>query len=192
MALAILILWFDHFFNENYPEYLENTMISINNGITCGDKCHKVVESGDSMFIGEYKHKLDAKNRMALPVKFREQIGDTFIMTKGLDGCLCGYTMEKWNAILAKLVTLPSTNKQARTYVRALTSKASECSFDSQGRIQIPTYLLKEANLTKEVMVVGVADRIELWDAATWENYDQQAQNEFDEIAETVTEYLVP
>ena len=144
------------------------------------------------MFIGEFNHKLDAKNRMALPAKFRDQLNDTVVITKGLDGCLSGYTMEKWNAILAKLVTLPSTNKQARTYVRALTSKACECSFDSQGRIQLPAYLTKEAHLTKDVIVVGVGDRIEIWDAETWNNYDAKAQEEFDEVAETVTEYLLP
>lgn len=144
------------------------------------------------MFIGEFKHKLDTKNRMTLPAKFRDQIGESFVITKGLDGCLSAYTVEKWNAILAKLITLPSTNKQARTYVRALTSKACECSFDNQGRIQIPAYLTKEANLTKDVMVVGVGDRIELWDADTWEKYDEQAQADFDEVAETVTEYLIP
>ena len=97
--------------------------------------------------MGEFHHSLDAKGRIILPSRFRDELQDSVIVTRGLDGCLNVYTQEAWQAIYEKLLTLPTTNKDARTYVRMMTAKASECSFDSQGRILLPQNLIKDAEI---------------------------------------------
>lgn len=142
------------------------------------------------MFMGEYRHSLDSKNRLIIPAKFRLELGETFVVTKGLDGCLSIYTAEKWSGLIQRLVEIPSTKKEARQYIRSLTSKATECSLDSQGRIQLPAYLLKTADIQKACVVIGVADRIEIWPEEHWDNYDEEASESFESVAESLTEFL--
>ena len=122
-----------------------------------------------TMFIGQYRHNLDAKNRIIVPAKFRDGLGEVFVVTKGLDGCLSIYTDERWSEMIASLERIPATKKEARQYMRSLTSKAVECSLDNQGRIMLPQFLLATANIKKSCVVVGVADHVEIWPEETWD-----------------------
>ena len=142
------------------------------------------------MFMGEYRHSLDAKNRMIIPAKFRDELGNTFVVTKGLDGCLTVYTSSQWTKIIEQLEKLPTTKKEARQYVRYLTSKASECELDGQGRIQLPQVLISAADIKKKCVVVGAADHVEIWSEERWDAYEEEAAESFESIAETLTEYL--
>ena len=142
------------------------------------------------MFMGEYRHSLDAKNRMIIPAKFRDELGNTFVVTKGLDGCLTVYTSSQWTKIIEQLEKLPTTKKEARQYVRYLTSKASECELDGQGRIQLPQVLVAAADIKKKCVVVGAADHVEIWSEERWNTYEEEAAESFESIAETLTEYL--
>ena len=142
------------------------------------------------MFMGEYRHSLDAKNRMIIPAKFRDELGNTFVVTKGLDGCLTVYTSNQWTKIIEQLEKLPTTKKEARQYVRYLTSKARECELDGQGRIQLPQVLVAAADIKKKCVVVGAADHVEIWSEERWNAYEEEAAASFESIAETLTEYL--
>ena len=142
------------------------------------------------MFMGEYRHTLDAKNRMIVPSKFRDELGDTFVITKGLDGCLTIYTQEQWLGMMEKLEKLPTTKREARLYIRSLTSKAIECSLDTAGRIQLPMFLKDEAAISKQCVIIGAADHVEIWSQERWNEYDQKASGSFEEAAETLTEFL--
>lgn len=139
------------------------------------------------MFIGEYQHAIDPKNRIIVPSKFREGLGSTFIMTKGLDGCLYGYTMEEWNKLEEKLKQLPLTNKDARAFSRFFFSGATEIEIDKQGRALIPQNLIDYAIIIKEIVTIGVSNRIEIWSKEKWESYND-LNIDFDEIAEKMSE----
>lgn len=142
------------------------------------------------MFMGEYRHSLDAKNRLIVPAKLREELGSSFVVTKGLDGCLAVYTQERWLSMLAKLNQIPSTKKEARSYVRSLTSKALECSLDNQGRIQLSQYLIAAAAIEKACVIIGASDHVEIWSEARWTEYEEQADESFEMVAESLTEFL--
>lgn len=142
------------------------------------------------MFMGEYRHSLDAKNRLIVPAKLREELGSSFVVTKGLDGCLAVYTQERWLSMLAKLNQIPSTKKEARSYVRSLTSKALECSLDNQGRIQLSSYLIAAAAIEKACVIIGASDHVEIWSEARWTEYEEQADESFEMVAESLTEFL--
>ncbi|MBO4358643.1 MAG: division/cell wall cluster transcriptional repressor MraZ [Erysipelotrichaceae bacterium] len=142
------------------------------------------------MFIGEYKHNLDTKGRIIIPSKFREELHTTFILTRGLDGCLTIYSLKQWEKLFEEVNKLPTTKKAARQYVRMLTSTATECTLDNQGRIQIPSFLSKPVNITKECVVIGANDHIEIWDKDTWDTYYIDASNNFEEVAENLTDLL--
>ena len=142
------------------------------------------------MFIGEYQHNLDAKGRIIVPSKFRDELHTTFILTRGLDGCLTIYSLKQWEKLFEEVDKLPTTKKAARQYVRMLTSTATECTLDNQGRIQIPSFLSKPVNITKECVVVGANDHIEIWDKSTWETYYTDASNSFEEVAENLSELI--
>ena len=142
------------------------------------------------MFMGEYRHSLDTKNRLIIPAKFRDGLGESFVVTKGNDGCLAVYTQDKWEGMIARLARIPSTKKEARLYMRSLTSKAVECSLDSQGRIQLPQFLIKTAEIVKSCMVIGVADHIEIWPEEKWEVYSEEADAAFETVGEDLTEFL--
>ncbi len=142
------------------------------------------------MFIGEYQHNLDAKGRIIVPSKFREELHTTFILTRGLDGCLTIYSLEQWDKLFEELNKLPTTKKNARAYIRMLTSGAVECTLDNQGRIQIPVFLSKPVNIVKECVVIGANDHIEIWDKATWDNYYLEASDNFEDVAENLSDLL--
>ncbi len=121
------------------------------------------------MFIGEYHHTLDAKGRMFVPSKFREELGETFIVTLGLDNCLFAFSAEEFERLKLKLDALPISNKDARQFARFFFAGACECETDKQGRIMIPAKLRSYAQLEKDVTVVGVSTRLELWNSQKWE-----------------------
>ncbi len=138
------------------------------------------------MLMGEFQHSIDAKGRLIVPAKLREQLGEKFIVTRGLDGCLFGYPLSEWNQLEAKLSEMPLAKKDARTFVRFFYSAATECEIDKQGRINIPTTLREHAKLTKACVIIGVANRIEIWDEEKWHAFSEEAEENFDEIAETM------
>ncbi len=139
--------------------------------------------------MGEYQHTIDIKGRMIVPSKFREGLGEMFVLTRGLDQCLFGYPMSEWKLIEEKLKTLPLTKKDARAFTRFFFSGATECELDKQGRINIATPLLQYAKLEKECVVIGVSNRIELWSKSIWENYVAEQEDSFDEIAENMIDF---
>ncbi len=142
-----------------------------------------------SMFMGEYHHTIDLKGRMIVPSKFRDGLGETFVLTRGLDQCLFGYPMSEWKVIEEKLKALPLTKKDARAFTRFFFSGAIECELDKQGRINIATPLLQYAKLEKECVVIGVSNRIELWSKSIWENYVSEQEDSFEEIAENMIDF---
>ena len=139
------------------------------------------------MLIGEYEHSLDAKGRLIMPAKLREDIGEKFIITKGLDGCLFGFSKQEWTNFEEKLKTLPLTNKNARDFVRFFLSGAIECEIDKQGRFLITSNLREYAKLEKDTVIIGVGTRIEIWDKEKWKSYNSDENISADEIAENMT-----
>ena len=139
------------------------------------------------MLIGEYEHSLDAKGRLIMPAKLREDIGEKFIVTKGLDGCLFGFSQTEWNNFEDKLKTLPLTNKNARDFVRFFLSGATECEIDKQGRFLIAGNLREYAGMEKEIAIIGVGTRIEIWNKEKWKKYNSDENISADEIAENMT-----
>ncbi|WYJ80496.1 protein MraZ [Enterococcus sp. DIV1094] len=142
-----------------------------------------------SMLMGEYRHNIDAKGRLIVPSKLREELGEQFVLTRGLDGCLFGYPMSEWNELESKLNDMPLAKKDARTFVRFFYSAATECELDKQGRINIPNTLRNYATITKECVIVGVSNRIEIWDEAKWQEFSEAAEENFDEIAENMIDF---
>ena len=139
------------------------------------------------MLIGEYEHSLDVKGRLILPAKIREDMGDKFIVTKGLDGCLFGFSQNEWTNFEEKLKTLPLTNKNARDFVRFFLSGATEREIDKQGRFLIAGNLREYANLEKDAIIIGVGTRIEIWNREKWKSYNSDENISADEIAENMT-----
>ena len=142
------------------------------------------------MFIGEYYHNLDAKGRIIIPAKFRDELNGTFILTRGLDGCLTIYSTEKWEKIFEEINKLPETKKATRQYIRMLTANACECTLDNQGRILIPANLSGSVNITKDCVVVGANSHVEIWDKATWNAYMDDASENFEDIAESLSDLI--
>lgn len=139
------------------------------------------------MLMGEYKHTVDTKGRVIIPMKLREELGEKFILTRGLDGCLFGYPMSSWQSLTEKLsANLPLSQKNARQVVRFFYSAATEVEFDKQGRIMIPQTLREYATIKKNVRIVGVSDRLEIWDDSTWKEYVAQTQDTVDELTEEI------
>lgn len=138
------------------------------------------------MLIGEYEHSLDAKGRLIMPSKLRDDMGEKFVITKGLDGCLFGFSQTEWENFETKLKALPLTNKNARDFVRFFLSGAMECELDKQGRFLIPNNLRTVANLEKEVVTVGVGTRIEIWNKEKWTAYNSEENISADDIAENM------
>ena len=139
------------------------------------------------LFIGEYEHSLDAKGRVIMPAKLREDISEKFIITKGLDGCLFAYSPIEWNNFEEKLKTLPLSNKNARDFVRFFLSGATECEIDKQGRFLITSILRDYANMEKDVVIIGVGTRLEIWNKDKWKKYNSDENISADEIAENMT-----
>lgn len=136
------------------------------------------------MLIGEYEHSLDAKGRLIMPSKLRQDMGETFIVTKGLDGCLFAFSQNEWLNFETKLKALPLSDKNARNFVRFFLSGATECEIDKQGRFLIPNNLRVAANLEKEVVVIGVGTRLEIWNKNIWQQCDENISA--DEIAQNM------
>lgn len=136
------------------------------------------------MFYGEYQHTIDPKGRVIVPSKFREGLGEKFIMTKGLDNCLFVYSSEEWSNLEMKLKALPFTDKDVRSFVRFFFAGAAECEVDKQGRILIPQNLREYAGLEKDVCIIGVSTRVEVWDKVKWEKYSGEDNVSTSEIAE--------
>ena len=134
------------------------------------------------MLIGEYEHSLDAKGRLIMPSKFREDLGEKFIITKGLDGCLFAFSTKEWEKFEEKLATLPISNKDARAFSRFFFAGAIDCEIDKQGRFLISSNLRESAELKKDVVIVGMNSRIEFWSKEKWEECDSNISAE--EIAE--------
>lgn len=139
------------------------------------------------MFIGEYQHAIDSKNRIIIPTKFRDKLDNEFIVTKGLDGCLYIYTKTEWAVMEEKLKSLPLTSKDARAFVRFFFSGANEVTIDKQGRALLPQNLCEYASIHKEIVSIGVSTRIEIWSKDKWDEYNNSDIN-FDEIAEKMIE----
>lgn len=138
------------------------------------------------MFMGEYNHTIDAKGRLIVPAKFREILGDNFIVTKGLDGCLFVYPNDEWTRFEEKLKSLPLTNKNARQFTRFFLAGAAACEVDKQGRILLPQVLREFASLEKDVVFVGVASRIEIWSRERWDESMNTYDGDMDEVAENM------
>lgn len=150
--------------------------------VDCGEKW------GDFMLMGEYHHNIDEKNRLIIPSKFRYELGEKFIVTRGLDGCLFVYPITEWNKIIEKLNSLPFTKKDARAFLRFFLSGATECEIDRQGRVGISAPLADYAGLKKECIVIGVNDRLEIWSKESWEQFFNQNQDNLSDIAENLFE----
>lgn len=134
------------------------------------------------MFYGEYAHMLDAKGRMSMPARYREELGEKFMVTKGINNCLFVFPMGEWNAFADKLRALPTTDKTAQIFLRFLFAGACECELDKQGRILLPASLREFAGLEKEVMVIGAMTRAEIWNRDRWKEYSNAAADEYDEV----------
>ena len=137
------------------------------------------------MLIGEYEHTIDAKGRLSMPSKLRRDMGEAFIVTKGLDGCLFAFSQDEWKNFETKLKALPLSDKNARNFVRFFLAGATECEIDKQGRFLIPSNLREAGKLEKEAVIIGVGTRIEIWNKEIWTSKDEEISA--DEIAENMT-----
>ena len=141
------------------------------------------------MFMGEYRHSIDAKGRLIVPARFRESLGDVFVVTKGLDGCLWAFADEDWKKLEEKLRALPLSDKEARRFSRFFLAGAGQVEVDKQGRINIPQNLREYAGLSKDCTVIGVSSRIEIWDSASWEDFYTESEENFEDIAEDLIDF---
>lgn len=140
------------------------------------------------MFIGEYKHNLDSKGRVAVPAKFRKILQEGAVVTKGLDNCLFVYSQEQWEKMAEKFASLPMSQSKARAFARHMLAGAMDVEFDNQGRITLPDYLRKFAGLDKKIVIAGLYDHLEIWDEQQWENYKQESEQNTNEIAEGLSD----
>ena len=140
------------------------------------------------MFMGEYSHTIDTKGRLIIPSRFREELGETFVVTKGLDGCLFVFSDEEWKAFEIKLKSLPLTNKNARQFARFFVAGATPCELDKQGRILLPATLREFAGMEKDVVLTGMLNRIEIWSKDKWNENNSLDDVAMDEIAEQMTD----
>lgn len=140
------------------------------------------------MFIGEYKHNIDEKNRLAIPTKFRKDLAQGAVVTRGLDNCLFLYPLNQWEKLATKLSNLPISQTNSRAFARLMLAGAMDAELDRQGRVIIPDYLKKYASVKKKVVITGLYDRLEIWDEETWEQYKNKTEEKSEDIAETLGE----
>lgn len=140
------------------------------------------------MLIGEYRHTLDTKSRVIIPAKFRDELQDNFIITKGLDNCLFIYPQDEWLKIENKIKELPMTNRDVRSFVRTFYSGAVDESLDKQGRVVIPQSLREHAGIDRDVVIIGVSTRVEIWSTENWDNYNNSQGMTYEDIAEKMQE----
>ena len=135
------------------------------------------------MFIGEYHHSIDEKGRLTIPSKLRDELGEQFILTRGLDGCLFIYPNSEWNNVINKYKELPNV-KEARNFMRFFLSGATNQELDKQGRINIPSPLINYASLIKDCIIIGVNDRLEIWSKENWESFVNENEQSFSDMAD--------
>lgn len=140
------------------------------------------------MLMGEYHHNLDDKGRIIIPSKFREELGENIIITRGLEDCLFIYSESEWNKVVSKLKTLPFTKKDARSFTRMFLSGATDALFDKQGRIKINIPLIDYAGLSKECIIIGVNDRLEIWAKDKWDKFMASAEENLSDLADHLFE----
>ncbi len=140
------------------------------------------------MLIGEYQHNIDTKKRLSIPAKFRKDLGERAVITKGLEKCLVVYTLSEWEKLAQKLNNLPTSQADARNFARLMLSGAADVELDKLGRILIPDYLKNYASLKKNVTVLGLSTKIEVWDADNWEEHKQKTETSASDIAERLKE----
>jgi MraZ protein len=138
------------------------------------------------MFIGEYHYTIDNKGRLAIPVKFREILGQGGVVTRGIDTCLFLYPKKEWEALALKLAQLPISQTKTRAFTRLMLAGAMDVEMDKLGRITLPDYLRQYANLNKRVVIAGLYNRLEIWDEKKWEEYKKQSEKESPDIAEAL------
>ena len=138
------------------------------------------------MFMGEYNHNLDEKSRLVIPSSFRHELGDKFIITKGLENCLYVYSKDEWDKLVSKFESLPFTKKDVRIFMRTFFSGAYTCEIDKSGRIVVSANLAMHAKLKKECVIIGANDRIEIWDKDEWNNFMNSYQDKISDIAENL------
>jgi MraZ protein len=136
------------------------------------------------MFIGEYQHSIDQKKRLAVPSKFRGELKNKIVVTRGLDKCLFVYPMKVWEELANKLGTLPVGEAATRSFIRLMLAGAIDVEVDKQGRILIPDYLKEYAGLDRNIIIAGIYNRLEIWDETKWNDYKKGAEKNTDEIAE--------
>ncbi len=141
------------------------------------------------MLLGEYTQKIDEKSRIIVPSKFRDDLGSSFVVTKGFDTCLFVFSIQEWQNFELQLKSLPLTNENARKFVRYFAAGATECQVDKQGRILIPANLKEYAGLKKDIVVTGVSTRAEIWDKEKWEKYTDTENIDLDEVASHMSEF---
>jgi MraZ protein len=134
------------------------------------------------MLIGQYQHTIDSKKRLALPSKFRGELGDKIVITRGIENCLVVYTIKEWQAVAEKLSNLPISQMEARSFSRIILAGAMEASLDKLGRILIPDYLKEYADFKKNVVICGLSNRLEVWDEEKWETYKKKAEKGLGEM----------
>ena len=140
------------------------------------------------MLIGEFTHSIDPKGRITIPSKFREELSEGFVITKGLDNCLFLYPLEEWDKIETKLKNLPMTNKNVRSFVRTFFSGAEDMNIDKQGRVLLPQNLREHALIEKEAVIIGVSTRVEIWSKSSWDDYNLNEGLSYEEMAEKMAE----
>ncbi|WP_058301841.1 division/cell wall cluster transcriptional repressor MraZ [Gorillibacterium timonense] len=141
------------------------------------------------MFMGEHQHSIDEKGRLTIPSRFRDELGTTFVITRGLDQCLFVYPMSEWAILEQKLKALSLMKSDARAFTRFFFSGATECELDKQGRVNLPKNLTEHAKLDKECVVIGVSNRVEIWSKGVWEEYSHKSEESFNEIAEKLVDF---
>lgn len=148
--------------------------------VDCGEKW------GINMFIGEYHHTIDDKGRLIIPTKFRDELGNSFIITRGIENCLCVYSSDSWNSICNKLNSLPFTRKDARNFNRFFMSGATCVELDKQGRVNVTSPLIEYANLLKDCVIIGAGDRLEIWSQEAWDEFFNSSKDNMSDIAENL------
>jgi MraZ protein len=144
---------------------------------------------GALMLIGEYNHTLDKKGRVIVPSRFRDELGDTFIITRGMDSCLFLYPLHEWKNLETRLKTLPFNKAETRAFMRMFFSGASEVEVDKQGRVLIPPLLREHSQLKKDVVFIGVSNRAEIWSREIWEEYSNNSSQSFEQISEKLMDF---
>lgn len=138
------------------------------------------------MLMGEFHHNIDDKGRLIIPSKFRYELGEKFVITRGLEKCLFVYSLDEWAKIIERLKSLPFTNKDARNFTRFFLSGAAECEFDKQGRINITSPLVNYAGLTSKCVIIGANDRLEIWAEDSWNSFFSENEDSLSDIAENL------